>query len=175
MKIALYVVAGLVALVLVVVVIGYTLPQSHTATREVTVQTSPAVVFMTIATPQAYPKWRSDVDSVEILPPEGGKERFRELGDNGPLLMRVEERVPNTRLVTVIADTTLAFGGKWTYQIEPSGTGTRLRITEDGEVYNPIFRFMSRFVFGHTATMDKYLSDVEKSFQGREGEYKRGS
>ncbi len=41
-------------------------------------------------------------------------------------------------------------------------TGTRLTITENGEVYNPIFRFMSRFVFGHTATMDQFLSDLKK-------------
>jgi uncharacterized protein YndB with AHSA1/START domain len=166
MKIALYVVAGLVVLVLIVVVVGYTLPQAHTASRQVTLAAPPARVFALIATPADYPKWRSDVTSVEILPPEGGKERFREQGSNGPLLMRVEERVPDTRLVTVIADTTLPFGGKWTYEVAPSGTGTTLRITEDGEVYNPVFRFMSRFVFGHTATLDAYLAAVEKALAG---------
>ena len=169
MRIALYVVAGLVALVLIVVAVGYALPQSHTASREVTVPASADKVFALIATPADYPKWRSDVDSVEILPAEGGKERFRELGDNGPLLMRVEERVPDARLVTVIADSTLPFGGKWTYAIEPAGTGTKLRITEDGEVYNPVFRFMSRFVFGHTATLEKYLLDLEKSIKEEKG------
>ncbi len=30
-------------------------------------------------------------------------------------------------------------------------------ITERGSVYNPIFRFMSRFIFGHTATVEAYL------------------
>ena len=35
-------------------------------------------------------------------------------------------------------------------------------ITEDGEVYNLIFRFMSRFVFGHTATMDAFLKNLER-------------
>ena len=163
MKIALYVVGSLVVLVLIVVGIGYALPQSHVATREVTVPAPPGELFALIATPADYPKWRSGVDSVELLPSEGGKERFRELGDNGPLLMRVEERVPDTRLVTVIADSTLPFGGKWTYQVTPSGSGTTLRITEDGEVYNPVFRFMARFVFGHTATMEKYLADVERA------------
>lgn len=166
MRIALYVVAGLVALVLIIVMVGYMLPQSHTASRDVTVPASADKVFALVATPADYPKWRSDVDSVEILPPENGKEMFREVGDNGSLLLRVEERVPDSRLVTVIADTTLPFGGKWTYEIKPSGTRTTLRITEDGEVYNPIFRFMSRFVFGHTATMDKYLADAEKALQG---------
>lgn len=167
MKIALYVVAGLMVLVLIVVSIGYSLPQGHIATRELTVSAPAEKVFALIATPADYPKWRSDVDSVEVLPPEAGKERFRELGDNGPLLVRVDERIANARLVTAIADSTLPFGGTWTYELVPAGNGTTLRITEDGQVYNPLFRFMSRFVFGHAATMERYLADLEKAIGDR--------
>ena len=43
-----------------------------------------------------------------------------------------------------------------------SGSGTRVSITERGEVYNPIFRFLSRFVFGHTGTMETYLRDLAR-------------
>ena len=41
--------------------------------------------------------------------------------------------------------------------------GSDLTITEDGEVHNVIFRFMSRFVFGHTATMDTFLNHLNAS------------
>ena len=37
-------------------------------------------------------------------------------------------------------------------------------ITEDGWVANPIFRFMSRLVIGHHATMDTLLKQVAKKF-----------
>jgi hypothetical protein len=40
---------------------------------------------------------------------------------------------------------------------------TRVRITEDGEVYNPIFRFVSRVVMGHTAMLDSYLRALGKA------------
>jgi hypothetical protein len=56
-----------------------------------------------------------------------------------------------------IADKDLPYGGQWTYELEPQGLQTALRITEDGEIYNPVFRFVSRFVMGHTATIDNYL------------------
>jgi hypothetical protein len=72
-----------------------------------------------------------------------------------------EEMVPNHRLVTRIVDRGLPFGGSWTYELEPSGDGTRITITENGEVYNPVFRFVSRFVMGHTATIDTYLSSLQ--------------
>ena len=66
------------------------------------------------------------------------------------------ESVPPRRMVTRI-DPGLPFGGTWTYHLVPEAEGTALTITEDGEVYNPVFRFVSRFVMGHTATIDTYL------------------
>jgi uncharacterized protein YndB with AHSA1/START domain len=162
MRIALYVAAGLVAVVLIIVVIGYALPQSHTASREKTFAASPDRVFAAIGTPQDFPSWRRDVKSVDVLPPVDGKTRFRENGSNGPILFEIVESQPGKRLVTRIADPKLPFGGKWTYELTPNGAGTTLRITEEGEVYNPVFRFMSRFVFGHTSTIESYLAALER-------------
>jgi hypothetical protein len=59
--------------------------------------------------------------------------------------------------VSRIANDDLPFGGKWTYLLEPDGAGTKLSITEDGFVKPALFRFLSRFVFGHTSTLDGYL------------------
>jgi hypothetical protein len=72
----------------------------------------------------------------------------------------VTERQPPRRLVTRIADQSLPFGGTWTYELTPAGSGTRLTITEHGTVFNPVFRFMSRFVFGHAATIERFLKDI---------------
>jgi hypothetical protein len=36
-------------------------------------------------------------------------------------------------------------------------------IREDGEVYNPVFRFASRFIIGHDATTRKYIAALEAS------------
>lgn len=47
--------------------------------------------------------------------------------------------------------------------LEPENGKTLVRITEDGEVYNPFFRFMSRFVLGQTATLDAYLKAMGKA------------
>jgi hypothetical protein len=39
-------------------------------------------------------------------------------------------------------------------------------ITERGVVYNPIFRFVSRFLMGYTATMKTYLNALARRFGG---------
>jgi hypothetical protein len=65
-------------------------------------------------------------------------------------------------LVARITDKNIPFGGSWTYDLEPSGEGTKLTITENGEVYSPAFRFMSKYLFGHTKTIVTYLNQLEK-------------
>ena len=61
--------------------------------------------------------------------------------------------------VTRIADKGLPFGGSWDYLIVPDGSGSRITITEHGEIYNPIFRVVSR-AMGYTSTLDAYLESL---------------
>ena len=69
-------------------------------------------------------------------------------------------------LVSRMADPNLPFGGTWTFEITATPNGSRLRIVEAGEIYNPLFRFMARFVFGYDATIKNYLSALEGRFHG---------
>ena len=155
-------VAVLGAIVLFVVLIGFTLPVKHSASGEAPVKASPQRLYKLITDVDRFPEWRSTVKRIEHAPDSAGKKRFREVGSDGTILYEIDTAVPDQRLVTRIADRSLPFGGSWTYELVPRGDSTVLRITEDGEVYNPIFRFVSRFVFGHTATIEKYLEDVRK-------------
>lgn len=160
MKIALRVAVGLALLVLGGVAVGLLLPVEHQASRERAYAVAPEVIFLAITAPAEYPRWRSGVERVEILPEETGKVRFRELGSDGAITYVFEEMVPTSLVVTRIADPSLPFGGAWTFDLTPVEGGTLLRITEDGEVYNPIFRFVSRFVMGHHASIERYLADL---------------
>ena len=164
MTVALRVLAVLFAIMLLIVAVGFALPVKHRAVREARYDRSPSEIFAVITDVKNFPSWRSSVTSVEILPDSGGRRRFRETGSDGEILYEVEQSVPDQRLVTRIADPSLPFGGRWMYELIPHGNSTTLRITEDGEVYNPVFRFVSRFVMGHTRTLDRYLLDVARRF-----------
>jgi hypothetical protein len=156
MKWALIAVASLVAVVVAVLVIGWLLPKGHVAVRRARFKQPPHVIWETITGP---PDWRPDVVSYEMLPPVDGRLQWREVDrqKQSILFERVEAKPPQ-RLVTRIADPNLPFGGTWTQEITALDDGCMLTITENGEVYHPLFRFMSRFVFGHTATLEKYLA-----------------
>jgi hypothetical protein len=166
MRYVLIAVGVLVALVLCVVVIGYALPKHHHVTVQRVYVAKPEAMFALISDVRGYPSWRTDVTKVEVLGEEGGHPRWRETTrSGGPIMYVVDESVPDLKLVSRIADTNLPFGGTWTYELTPMGAeGVGLAITEDGDVYNPIFRFVSRFIMGHTSTIERYLDDVEKRF-----------
>jgi uncharacterized protein YndB with AHSA1/START domain len=158
-RIAILIVGGLGALLLALVAFGYALPVAHVATRDAVLPAPPGRVFLVLTDVEAFPKWRSDVQAVEMIA-RTPHVQWRERGSDGTIAFEVQESDPPRRLVTRIADQTLPFGGAWTFVLEPADGGTKLTITENGEVYNPLFRVMSRFVFGHTATIDRYLRDL---------------
>lgn len=159
------VIVGVVLLLAAVVaLVGSRLPKDHTASRSIVLHQSPQQVYDVIRDFQSVPSWRSDVKSVEVQNQPNGKIHFREEGSQDTINYEVAEDVRGQRLVTRILDTNLGYGGKWTYEFIPEGGGTRVKITEDGEVSNIFFRFMSRYVFGHTATMDSYLTSLAKRF-----------
>jgi len=161
LRVLLYLLATLVVLAIVITAIGYALPQNHVASVETVLAADPGRVFDRISDPAHYPAWRKDVTRVEVLGTQPLK--WREHGSDDPITYEVVESQPPGRHVVRIADADLPFGGTWTYEVTPDGRGTRLMITEHGEVYNPIFRFMSRFVFSHTATIERFIESLKTS------------
>lgn len=159
MRRLLIVVAVLVAIVAVVFVGGMLLPQNHVAARSASYRAPPEQLWALITDVAAYPGWRSDVKTVTLLPDRDGRRVWRESGGSGDITFATVESSRPSRLVTRIEGNS-DFGGTWTYVLTPADGGGRLTIVERGEVYNPIFRFLSRFVFGHTSTIDDYLRAV---------------
>ena len=139
MRRAVIIVALIGVVVSIVTAVGYFLPVGHEASLHADFNQPPETVYALVSDLPNYSSWwpanETKVDVVEAVPP--------------------------SKFVTRIVGET-AFGGTWTMEIVPSTTGSRLTITERGEVYNPIFRILSRFVFGHTATMESFLEAARK-------------
>jgi uncharacterized protein YndB with AHSA1/START domain len=158
--------AAIVAVIVILTLaVGWSLPVAHVASRHASFRAPSEVVWKAITEPEAFPAWRADVKSVERLPDREGRAAWIENGSNGRIAYEVE-RIDGTRsLVVRIADRTLPFGGTWTYDIGPSGEGCTLTITENGEVYNPVFRVMARYVFGYESTMAAYLESLRRKVE----------
>jgi hypothetical protein len=171
MKLLIFIVVGVIAgialLAGVVALIGSRLPKAHVASRSILLHQSPQNVYAVVRDFGSAPTWRSDVKRIEVEPRGNGPLHFREEGKNGIVNYELAEDVPAERMVTRILDTDLGYSGKWTYVFAAENGGTRVTITEDGEVSNVLFRFMSRYIFGHTAGLDAYLTSLGKRFGER--------
>jgi uncharacterized protein YndB with AHSA1/START domain len=166
MKWLIWTVVVLVAVVGVVTIVGWLLPVKHEASRSGHFNQPPDQIYAAVSDVAGYANWFEGVSRIEILESTSGRTRFREHTNTGPIVMEVAEALPPSRFVTAIADPDQPFGGTWTFEIAPEQGGSRLTITERGEIYNPIFRFMAKFVFGYTSTMEGYLASLGKKLGG---------
>jgi hypothetical protein len=107
------------------------------------------------------PDWRTGVKSYGHI---GDGKWWEEDTHGQKVAYELVEDSPPARRVIRIADKGLPFGGTWTFEIAPAAGGSDLRIREDGEIYNVIFRFMARFFFGYTSTIETYLRDLGAKF-----------
>ena len=168
MKLLIYIVVavigGLVVIVGIMALIGSTMPKTHDVSRSISLRKSPDDVYAVIRDFASHPKWRADVKQVDVDASPDGRVYFREVAKHGTVNYELVEDIPAQRMVTRIRDPDLGYAGQWTYKLSPDNGGTRLTIIEDGEVSNVLFRFMSRYVFGQTSTIDSYLTSLAKHF-----------
>ena len=165
LKAIIAIVLALGAVVAVIALLGGRLPVGHVASRSVVISAPTDVVFNTVTDFGAAPSWRSGLKTVTVTTDSAtGRRRVTEEGKTGTMPMEVEQLVPPTKLVMRIVGEDLPYGGVWAYALEPQGNVTRITITEHGEVYNPVFRFIAKYIMGHNGTMDTYLTDLGRKF-----------
>jgi uncharacterized protein YndB with AHSA1/START domain len=160
LRVLVFALVGVVALFLAVLAVGFAIPQGHVASSSILISATPSEVWALVSDVEGSSAWRTNVERVDRVVGAQGDVVYEEHNDFGVMRYRVEESVPPRRLVTRIVDVD-EFGGTWTYEIEPEGGATRITITENGEIYSPLFRFFARFVFGYEGTMEQYLAFLE--------------
>jgi hypothetical protein len=155
MKLLLIVVALLLGFVILIIAVGAMIPKHHTASRTAVLRATPEQIFALISGPQ---DWRTDLKEYKFFD-QNGHSMVRETDKHGQTInYEIVQSQPSTLLKRTIADKNVPFGGSWTWNIRRQDDGSAVTITEDGEVYNPLFRFVSKFIMGHTRTIDNYLS-----------------
>jgi len=164
MKWILWIFTALAGFLILITLIGWVLPKSHMATRMGRYRQPPEAIWKALTDVDAMPSWREGLKSVKHLPDKNGLPVHLEVTDMGEIPMETVEITPPRKLISRIADPQLPFGGTWTFEITPTAEGCTLRITENGYVTNPVFRFLSRFVFGYTGTLESYLKSLTKKF-----------
>jgi hypothetical protein len=152
------------ALVAAVWIVGSSLPVHHTASMAACLQRPRQDVWNRLVQVERFADWRPEIESAERLPSAGDRDVWREVSRFGRVEAQVAHKLPLERLVVQMVPEERSFRGSWTYELADCPGGTRLTVTEEGEVHNPFFRFMTRYIFGYHKTMADYLRAMARSF-----------
>ncbi len=160
------IVCSLIALVLLVAALygwGLTLQEGHIAVVSREIRIAPDAVFARLITFEEHPKWRSDLQSVTYNRLE---QRIVVKNGSEEMTYRITKlEAPRTLVTEIEGGRELGFGGTWTFELEPAGSGTKVTITERGQVYSPMFRVMGKLFFSPENSATQYLVDLAKSFE----------
>jgi uncharacterized protein YndB with AHSA1/START domain len=147
---------------------GAMMPEDHSVTVTGTVAAPPSRVFGIITNVGAGASWRPQVKSVEVLPKNNTRDVWIEdLGQGIKMKFLATTSTPvdsagHAERKVLLQDSP-DWAGTWTYDVSPgpSAGTTTLRITEDGSIRKPIYRFMMAHVFGPTKNLDDYMKDIQ--------------
>lgn len=161
--------AGLFAAVLILVVgNGRAHPETHVGRASaIFASTSPVALFEVLADHEGVAERREDVDRVERLDDRDGHPVFRETSAYGDEIeFVILEEVPNTRMVVEIGNAdALGFGGTWTWELAPDGQGSRVVVTEEGQIPGLIMRGVYWMFASPTGTIEAELALLGRHLQ----------
>ncbi len=164
-------IVGVLALLLVVCgvmvyMMGRALPVQHVASVSRGVAAPQAKVWALITDIEGQTKWRTGLKSVTMLPAEGGHPCWVEEVPGMKMKLCETESTGMSERAVKISDAALPFGGYWLYELGPAekdANASVLTITEHGEVYPAMWRFISHYVMGETKNLTQYQDDLAKA------------
>jgi hypothetical protein len=152
-------IAGLlIGLVSLAAVVGCFVAPGHVATRTLTLKQSPEAVWGVVRSGESWPQWWDILKTAERLPDRDGQEVWRLVyKDGNKFQLRVETCEAPCHLALRIDDEGALFGGTWSYAIRRADGGSEVALTENGEIYNPVVRLMSKFLMDPHMYIDMHL------------------
>lgn len=156
---------AIAVLALLVLLFGSLLPRRFSVTRAIVFHRPAAEVWKVVTDVPAIPSWRPGVVKIEPGPDRNGRPTWVETFRNN-MKISVADTVttPGHVFEREIFGEGVPFTGRWTFDLSAHEGGCRLVLTEDGDVPNVFFRFVSKFVMGHVAHVDRYLLDLARKF-----------
>ena len=158
----LFVMGAMVAVVLALLVGGLVTPRKHVASRSILLRVAPELVWSTVHDVARYAEWRHEIEDSSVVDAEQPQLRWREISTRGSVTFGVIVDQPPHRLAARILDDDLPYAGEWTWQVDVVADGTRVTITERGEIGNPIIRFFGAHLTGYTRSIDMYLNGLAR-------------
>ncbi len=148
---------------------GYTIPIKHTVSISEHYNKTAPEIWFTIIQHDKYPEWHEDVYAIKELPEKGGYQSWKEVdADGNTVPFIIIEHSPNVQLVIQTDDNTMDVNYRRTYDIIPdtdyNKKGITLKVTQEDEIHNFLFRVIAHFFTGHSNDIETFLRSLKNKF-----------
>lgn len=173
MKIFIIVMSVLILSIAIIYVVGALMPVKHQVSVSRLFAVDKKTLWQLLSDFGTQKDWRRDIVASNKVSESGAINEIWQETDRHGNAIRYENRdiIDEQTLKRVIVSENLAFGGYWMFELETANSQqqamSKLTITEYGEVYHPLFRFIGKYVFGFDGTMKRYLQDLDAELQRR--------
>jgi uncharacterized protein YndB with AHSA1/START domain len=145
-------------------ILGRSLPREHRAASRITLRSPADKVWTAVRDLGALKGTWSALKAAARVTDAQGREVWEETVSGFKLRLIVAESDPPRRLVTnVDAPSGAAFGGRWVYELVPSGNSTTVTVAEEGWIGPGPYRLMSKLT-GYHKSIDQYLTALGQHF-----------
>lgn len=153
-------VLALVAIFLCLCGVGYVLPAGQMVQRTSIYRADADRLWDGLVDFAEHSRWRSGVDRVQALADRGGNPVWREVGEGYERTFEVTSSTAPRHLVLTFTDPRHWFTGSWSVDLIDDRGGTRVTITESGEVSNVLMRLMCRTLVDRGEEIGVFLVDL---------------
>ncbi len=156
--------------------IGTSIPMDHFALCSAQIAVPSTELIRTVLDDGSSRAWRPELRNVTLLSGEGPTAIWQETNKYGQVLtLRTTVEVQHDPMhagTTLIVRKTpfsprLGFGGIWVFEVPASGRAgatSSVSVSEQSRIYNPLYRSLAKYVFGYTATLQTYLTDLARKY-----------
>lgn len=148
---------------------GSSVPDGHTASGSEVIKADLEDVFAMQADVQKHPEWHDLVAEIrDYKEGEDGTASWTETWKDGSEFgMKRTAYVQNKKIRVEIEDKAEVFNGSWTFDFEEVEGGTRVTITENGNIPNAFIRGMYHLATEPDQTLKEHLQRMKTEAEKR--------
>jgi hypothetical protein len=149
---------------------GKSTPEAHTASGSETIKADIDDVFETQADVQKYSAWNETVAEIRDYKenPDGTASWTEVWKDGNEFGMKRTAYIREKLIRVEIEDKAEFFNGSWTFDFEDLEEGTKVTITENGNIPNAFVRGMYNLVAEPDQTLKEHLKRMKTEAEKRE-------
>lgn len=163
----------IVSVVLIFAIVGFlgftaNLSKNHHVEAEAVYDRPADMVWQVMTDYASMPTWSPTISKAESLGVKDGKPAWHlEMKDGHFIDVSIDESAPHKLFRTTVLDTDTPYSGSWTLSLSAAGNKTAVKLTQEGTIKSPFWRFVTHYITGEDTAIKQTLAQTGEELAKR--------